>query len=96
MRTDRYRFVAWKNYRNPESKPIFYELFDHSQDPYETRNIAGDNPELVETLLEQFERVGGVICRLEGLERLATTSRQRNGLGEVSSMLCDPLGALYE
>ncbi len=55
MRTDRYRFVVWKNYRNPERKPIFYELFDHSQDPYETRNIAGDNPELVETLLEQFE-----------------------------------------
>lgn len=55
MRTDRYRFVVWKDHKNPDRKPIFLELFDHNRDPDETRNIARDNPELIEKLMRQFD-----------------------------------------
>jgi len=54
MRTDRYCLVVWIDYTQPESKPIFIELFDHKADPAETKNIAGNKPELVEELMVQF------------------------------------------
>ena len=56
MRTDRYRFVVWKDYTKPEVEPLFYELYDQITDPNETRNIAKDNPEIVIKLLEQFNK----------------------------------------
>ncbi len=56
MRTDRYRFVVWKDVGNPRSKPLFIELYDHEADPLETRNIAKEHPELVGVLMEQFNR----------------------------------------
>ena len=55
MRTDRFRLVVWKDHRNPSAKPIFIELFDHQHDPNETENLADDNPELLNTLIQQFE-----------------------------------------
>lgn len=55
MRTDRYRLVVWKDYRDAAAEPLSIELFDHSADPQETKNIAGDEPELVAELLKQFE-----------------------------------------
>ena len=33
MRTDQYRFVAWKDTRHPTDKPLFVELYDHQNDP---------------------------------------------------------------
>ena len=54
MRTDRYRLVAWKDVRNPESDPVFVELFDHETDPNETKNIATENPDLVDKLTKQM------------------------------------------
>jgi len=54
MRTDRYRLVVWKDYTQPDSEPIFIELFDHQVDPMETKNIADDEPETVKSLLTQF------------------------------------------
>ena len=54
MRTDRYRFIVWKDYTMPESEPIFLELFDHAVDPYETINIASEQPEITSALLSQF------------------------------------------
>lgn len=56
MRTDNYRFVVWKDYTDPEAKPIFFELYDHQKDPSETINIAAGNPVLVEELLTQFNK----------------------------------------
>ena len=56
MRTDNYRFVVWKDYKDPEAKPIFFELYDHQKDPSETINIAAGNPVLVEELLTQFNK----------------------------------------
>lgn len=54
MRTDRYRLVLWKDYRHPEAKPIFVELYDHQGDPAETVNIAEKEPQLVQQLQAQF------------------------------------------
>ncbi len=55
MRTQRYRLVAWRDHRTPKAKPIFIELFDHENDPNETQNIASENPQLVDRLLQQLD-----------------------------------------
>ncbi|MCL4139595.1 UNVERIFIED_CONTAM: hypothetical protein GTU68_030557 [Idotea baltica] len=56
MRTERYRFMVWRDYRDPKSEPLFFELYDHENDPTETKNIADENPELVAKFLEQFNK----------------------------------------
>jgi len=56
MRTEQYRFVVWKDRTKPEKEPIFIELFDHEVDPYETKNIAEENPELVMRLMAQYNK----------------------------------------
>ena len=45
MRTDRYRLVEWKDFRDKDKPAVFVELFDHETDPNETVNIAAQNPE---------------------------------------------------
>ncbi|MEM1070362.1 MAG: sulfatase [Planctomycetota bacterium] len=54
MRTDRYRIVVWRDHRDPEAEPIYVELFDHSSDPMETKNIASEQPEVLRKLTQQF------------------------------------------
>jgi len=54
MRTDRHRLVVWRDHRDQNAEPIFVELFDHENDPNETTNIAKESPELVKSLLVQF------------------------------------------
>ena len=54
MRTDRYRIVAWRDYRKPKAEPLFIELFDHKTDPAETQNIAAEKPEIVAKLMKQM------------------------------------------
>lgn len=56
MRTDRYRIIIWKDYKNPEAELLFVELYDHENDPTETKNIAGENPEIVKELIAQFDK----------------------------------------
>jgi iduronate 2-sulfatase len=56
MRTDKYRIIIWKDYKNPEKEPLFIELFDHVKDPTETKNVAADNPEVVKELVAQFNK----------------------------------------
>ncbi|TMM53415.1 sulfatase [Maribacter algarum] len=55
MRTERYRFVAWKDRTNPDAEPIDVELYDHQTDPAETKNIADKHPELVAELKAQLQ-----------------------------------------
>ncbi|TWU56684.1 Choline-sulfatase [Rubripirellula tenax] len=55
MRTDRYRLVLWKDHRDLSIAPVFVELFDHQTDPNETKNIADANPELVQSLTQQWQ-----------------------------------------
>ena len=51
LRTERYRFTRY--FRDQE--PVM-ELYDHQVDPNETKNIAPENPELVQQLLKIWER----------------------------------------
>jgi len=55
MRTNRYRLVVWRDHRDPDSEPIFVELYDHQNDPTETTNVAGKYPKVVAGLLDQFD-----------------------------------------
>ena len=57
-RTDRYRLVLWRDYRNPSAKPVFTELYDHHTDPKETRNVAAQNPEVVRELSKLLAGMG--------------------------------------
>lgn len=56
MRTDKYRFMVWRDYRDVNAEPVFFELYDHTTDPNETKNIADENPALVKELLVQFNK----------------------------------------
>lgn len=56
MRTERYRFVAWKDRTNPDAEPVDVELYDHRTDPSETKNVAKEHPELVEQLTAQLQK----------------------------------------
>ena len=48
MRTSRYRLVLWRDHRDSKTPPVFVELYDHTNDPQETRNIAAEYPVVVE------------------------------------------------
>ncbi|WP_139957387.1 sulfatase [Flavicella sediminum] len=58
MRSDRYRTIVWKDRRRPKEAPLYVEIYDHEQDPNETKNIAKDNPKLVEEMLVIMENAG--------------------------------------
>ncbi|WP_299676587.1 sulfatase [uncultured Tenacibaculum sp.] len=56
MRTEDYRLIVWKDYRDANAEPIFIELYDHKKDPNETINIANKKPQLTDKLLLQFNK----------------------------------------
>jgi iduronate 2-sulfatase len=49
IRTERYRLVEWRPFGD-SPQPAEYELYDYMADPLETRNLAGELPDIVETL----------------------------------------------
>ncbi len=49
VRTERYTLQATRKI----AKPVEYVLFDNVADPYQTKNIASENPELVEKLVKE-------------------------------------------
>ena len=49
IRTDRYRLVEWRNPGQPLASAQ-YELYDYQDDPYEKRNHASQQPEIVQQL----------------------------------------------
>ena len=54
MRTNRYRLVVWRDHRDKKADPIFVELFDHEDDPQETKNVATEQPQVVDELMSQM------------------------------------------
>ncbi len=55
LRTDRYRFVSWRDHRNRRAPALIVELYDHENDPTETVNVAEKNPAVVKKLTKQLE-----------------------------------------
>lgn len=55
LRSERYRYVEWRDYRDQEAEPIFVELFDHQEDPDETKNVSGQHPDVVAQLSMQLK-----------------------------------------
>lgn len=55
MRTEHFRFVAWKDRTTTEMAPIAVELYDHRTDPSETKNIAAEHPDIVADLTTQLQ-----------------------------------------
>jgi arylsulfatase A-like enzyme len=53
MRTDRYRYVEW---RDKKGQPVDCELYDHASDPQENENIAGqpEQAKLIKELAAQL------------------------------------------
>lgn len=49
IRTERYRLVEWKPLDDRNSKAV-YELYDYELDPLERKNLAAENPDIVESL----------------------------------------------
>jgi arylsulfatase A-like enzyme len=54
MRTDRYRYIEWRERRNGDIAGV--ELYDHTSDPNENLNVARrpENAALVKQLSEQL------------------------------------------
>ena len=54
MRTDRHRYVEW---RNKSGELVDRELYDHANDPQENENIAGqpEQAKLLEELAAQLD-----------------------------------------
>lgn len=50
LRTDQYRLIEWRDDRSPNTPPIFTELYDHNNDPGETKNVASENKDVIEKL----------------------------------------------
>ena len=58
LRSDRYRLVAWLDYRDVKADPLYLELYDHKQDPTESQNIAKEVPAKVKELLKKLRMSG--------------------------------------
>ncbi|MBD0403872.1 sulfatase [Flammeovirga sp. EKP202] len=56
MRNKDYRLVVWKNRKQPNEAPLYVELYDHKNDPTETKNIADSSPEIVAQLMAQMDK----------------------------------------
>jgi iduronate 2-sulfatase len=49
IRTERYRFVEWKNHSDA-TLPVDYELYDYEADPWETQNHYAAKPDVAKKL----------------------------------------------
>ena len=58
IRSERYRLVAWLDYRDVEAEPLYLELYDHRKDPSETKNIAEKFPVKIKELLKKLRASG--------------------------------------
>ena len=57
LRDPRYRYIEWRDTRNPNAEPIYQELYDHLSDPHETVNIAHSQPKEVVRLSRELQHL---------------------------------------
>ena len=55
IRTERYRLIEWKSFKQTNAQPEF-ELYDYQQDPLETKNLAKSQTEILHQLKEILHR----------------------------------------
>lgn len=55
IRTDRYRMVRWTHMQRND-KEVLFELYDYQEDPLETKNIASEQPAIIERLVDVLEK----------------------------------------
>jgi len=55
IRTERYRLVEWNQVGAPAEAAVL-ELYDYEQDPHETRNLAAEQPNIVQELRAKLAR----------------------------------------
>ncbi|MHB8955510.1 MAG: sulfatase-like hydrolase/transferase [Pirellulaceae bacterium] len=85
IRTDRYRFVEWKKIGDPAENAEL-ELYDYQSDPLETRNLAGQLPQIVtqmRTMLARHPEAKPQVTSTTAAEPTATPrkrARDRNAL----------------
>ena len=56
LRSERYRLMIWRDYRDASAAPVYVELYDHQNDPNETTNVAQSHPEVVAELTAQLNQ----------------------------------------
>ncbi|MDO5523106.1 MAG: sulfatase [Bacteroidia bacterium] len=54
IRTERYRLVEWKN--RDDAGDVIYELYDYRLDPLETKNVAQEQPKVVNEIKKILAR----------------------------------------
>jgi iduronate 2-sulfatase len=59
LRDPRYRYIEWRDTRNPNLEPIYQELYDHLSDPHETVNIAHSQQKEVVRLSRELQHLLG-------------------------------------
>ena len=57
MRTENYRFSVWRTGLD-DGEVFQVELYDHGNDPNETRNLAEEQPELVQAMFKRMNNDG--------------------------------------
>jgi iduronate 2-sulfatase len=57
LRTERYRYIEWRDDRDSESDPVFVELYNHAEDPRETVNVAADHEEVISELSAKLKAI---------------------------------------
>ncbi len=57
LRTDRYRLIEWRDYRDLSKPAIFTELYDHQKDPAETVNVASGNAKVLKELNARLDKI---------------------------------------
>ncbi len=62
IRTERYRLVEWKNSGDPLND-VQLELYDYQLDPHESKNIAEENPEVVNRLRSILQTYPPAVAR---------------------------------
>lgn len=68
IRTERYRMVEWRAFRT-SAGAAEYELYDYQIDPLETRNLAEDQPDVLEELKAILKKYPEPKTRVSGKKK---------------------------
>ena len=73
LRDERYRLIIWRKGLKDDGSTLQTELYDHQSDPYETNNVAANNPLVVARLQKQLESA----LRARGAKNVKASAGER-------------------